>query len=257
MGDRVAGKVIIVTGAASGLGKADAIRLAEEGATVVLTDINEDAGTAVAAECGGEFVRQDVADESGWQALIDGVVDRHGRLDGLVNNAGTAPISTIETITTEEWRRHLGIHLDGTFFGCRYALPALKAAGGGSIVNMSSVAALSGLPGYLVYSTAKGGIAALTRSVARHCVEQAYGIRCNSVHPGSISTPMVHNAIKSLQGIDIEAAEDPEAMRKEMGFGAPEDVANMILFLMSDESRHVNGAQLVIDNTATLGLMGK
>jgi 3(or 17)beta-hydroxysteroid dehydrogenase len=135
---RVEGKVAIVTGAASGLGKADARMLAAEGASVVLTDLNEAAGTEVAREIGSEFIRQDVSQESTWPALIDHVIERYGHLDVLVNNAGIAFIANIEETTTDIWRWTLAVHLDGTFFGCHYALPALKRSGGGSIINMSS-----------------------------------------------------------------------------------------------------------------------
>jgi 3(or 17)beta-hydroxysteroid dehydrogenase len=137
---RVQGKVVIVTGAASGLGAADARLLAAQGATVVMTDINEKVGGAIAREIGAQFVRQDVADETGWRDLVADVVKRHGRLDGLVNNAGIAPAANIETTTTEVWRKTLAIHLDATFFGCKYGIEAMKGSGGGSIVNMSSTA---------------------------------------------------------------------------------------------------------------------
>ena len=128
----------------------------------------------------------------------------------------------------------------------------MKPSGGGSIVNMSSTAALVGIPAYLAYSAAKGGIRSMTKAIAVHAKNQKLGIRCNSVHPGSISTPMVHGALESLLGIDLPGADDPEAKRVEMGIGEPNDVAQMILYLMSDESKHVNGAELVIDNADTI-----
>lgn len=247
---RVSGKVVLITGAASGLGKADALRLAGEGASVVLTDIDGEAGEAVARQCGGTFVEQDVGEESEWPAVIDEVVSRHGRLDVLVNNAGIAPIGTITSTTTEMWRRTLRVHLDGTFFGCHYAMPALEEAGGGSIINMSSVAALTGMAPYLAYSAAKGGIRSMTKSIAAY--GRRHRVRCNSVHPGSILTPMVQDALESLSGVKIAEAEDPEATRLEMGIGEPDDVANLVLFLASDESKHITGAELVIDNGATI-----
>ena len=249
---RVANKVVIVTGAASGLGAADARLLAHHGAAVVMTDINEAAGRALADEIGAQFVRQDVADEAGWRDLVAGVLRSHGRLDGLVNNAGVAHVGNIETTSTEVWRRTLAIHLDATFFGCKHALPAMKASGGGSIVNMSSTAALVGIAEYLAYSAAKGGIRSMTKSIAIHCRAQKNGIRCNSIHPGSISTPMVHAALESLVGLKLMEQPDPEAVRKKMGIGEPNDVAYMVLYLISDESKHVNGAELVIDNGDTV-----
>ncbi len=253
LGGRVAGKVAIVTGAASGLGKADVIRLSEEGAHVVLTDVDVAGGREVAASCGGEFFQQDVGDESSWPTLVERVLDQFGRLDVLVNNAGIAPIANIETTSTEQWRRTLSVHLDGTFFGCRHCLPAMARSGGGSIINMSSIAALVGIAPYLAYSAAKGGIRSMTKSIAVYCRDQKNGVRCNSVHPGSISTPMVHTALEELSGFSLMEQEDPEATRVAMGIGEPADVANMVLYLASDESKYVNGAELVIDNGATVG----
>jgi 3(or 17)beta-hydroxysteroid dehydrogenase len=249
---RVQDKVVIVTGAASGLGEADARLLASHGATVVMTDINEAAGGRIAQEIGAQFIRQDVADEQGWQDLIGSVVRSHGRLDGLVNNAGIAVAANIENTTTEVWRRTLAIHLDATFFGCKYAIEAMKHTGGGSIVNMSSSAALIGIADFLAYSAAKGGIRSMTKSIAIHCRTQKYRIRCNSIHPGSISTPMVHAALEQLSGIKLMAQPDPEAMRLQLGIGEPNDVAYMVLYLLSDESKHVTGAEMVVDNGDTV-----
>jgi len=249
---RVQGKVAIVTGAASGLGAADARLLAAEGASVVLTDIDAEAGRRIADEIGGEFVLQDVSREEGWPALIEDVLARHGQLDVLVNNAGIAIIANVEETTTEIWRRTLSVHLDGTYFGCRYALPAMAASGGGSIINMSSTAALVGNAPYFAYSAAKGGIRSLTKSVAAHCRERKSGIRCNSVHPGSIDTPMVEAALEGLANIKLREQPDREATRLAIGIGEPRDVAYMVLFLASDESKHVTGAELVVGNGDTV-----
>ena len=249
---RVKDKVIIVTGGASGLGAADAALLAREGARVILTDIDLNAGKAHAEAIGAHFIKQDVSDEPSWARIMEEVENRYGRLDGLVNNAGIAPIATIESTTTEIWRRVLGIHLDATFWGCQSAIELMKKTGGGSIVNMSSTAALIGLGPYLAYSAAKGGVRSMTKSIAIHCRNEGLSIRCNSVHPGSISTPMVHEALKALRGTDLMAEEDPEKTRLELGIGEPEDVANMVLYLLSDESKHVTGAEMVIDNGDTV-----
>lgn len=247
---RVQDKVCIVTGAAQGLGAADARLLVAEGARVVLTDVNAEAGATLAEELGeaASFVPQDVSEEASWPALVEQVMAAHGRLDVLVNNAGIAPIGTVESTDTATWRRTLAIHLDATYFGCHYALPAMKQSGGGSIVNMSSTAALVGIPAYFAYSAAKGGIRALTKSVAIHCKAEKNGIRCNSVHPGSISTPMVHGAFRDLMGVDVTS----EEKRLQFGVGEPMDVAYMVLYLASDESKHVTGAEMVVDNGDTV-----
>ena len=247
---RVEGKVCIVTGAAQGLGAADARLLVAEGAMVVLTDVNAGAGKALAAELGASarFVEQDVSDEASWPELVDEVMCTHGRLDVLVNNAGIAPIGTVETTDTAMWRRTLAIHLDGTYFGCHYALPAMRDSGGGSIINMSSTAALVGIAPYFAYSAAKGGIRALSKSVAVHCKQLGNGIRCNSVHPGSIATPMVQGAMRDLMGVE----DLTEEKRVQFGVGEPEDVAYMVLYLAADESKHVNGAEMVVDNGDTV-----
>lgn len=249
---RLEGKVAIVTGGASGLGAADVRRLSEEGAQVFITDVNESAGRAVADENGARFFLQDVADESSWPLLVETVMKTYGRLDVLVNNAGIAIAEDIEQTSTATWRRTLAVHLDGTFFGCHYAIPAMKESGGGSIINMSSTAALIGIPPFLAYSAAKGGIRAMTKSIAVHCRAKGYGIRCNSIHPGSIDTPMVHAALENTRGIKLADAQGPASMRKSLGLGEPNDVANMVVFLASDESKHINGAELVVDNGDTI-----
>ena len=249
---RVEGKVAIVTGGASGLGAADARALAGEGAAVVVTDIDAEKGRALAEEIDGEFFEHDVSDEERWARLVAQTVDRYGRLDVLVNNAGIAFIADIEGTTTEMWRRTLAVHLDGTFFGCQHALPAMTASGGGSLINMSSTAALVGLAPYLAYSAAKGGIRSMTKSIAAHCRTRRNGIRCNSVHPGSIDTPMVHAALGGLGGPQPEGERFSEEIRRKIGLGEPQDVANLVLFLASDESKHISGAEMVIDNGDTV-----
>ena len=252
---RVSNKVVIITGAASGLGKADAIRLSDEGAKLVLTDINVQEGKQVVKECKNEalFFEQDVSQENSWSDLIKTTISEFGKLDVLVNNAGIAQIVNIESTTTDQWRDILRVNLDSVFFGCRAAIPEMSKSGGGSIINMSSTTALIGLSPYLAYSAAKGGIRSMTKSIAIHCQEQKNNIRCNSIHPGSIFTPMVDDALKNLVGIKLMDQEDPEATRKAMGIGEPLDIANLVLFLASEESKHINGAELVIDNGATAG----
>ena len=247
---RVDGKVAIVTGAAQGLGEADARLLAAEGARVVMTDIDDERGWAIAQEIGADYLHQDVSDEDSWNVLMDHVISGYDGLDILVNNAGIAIIADIETTTTEQWRRTLAVHLDSTFWGCQHAVKAMKERGG-SIINMSSVVALQGSANYLAYAAAKGGIRSMTKSIAAHCRAQGYRIRCNSVHPGSINTAMVQAALEHSAGIKITEAEDPEALRLQLGIGEPLDIANMVLFLASDDAKHVNGTEMVVDNGAT------
>ena len=249
---RLEDKVIIVTGAATGLGLADARALIAEGARVIMTDIDVNKGTEEAKDLDATFFAQDVSKESSWLELMTVVQNKFGRLDGLVNNAGIASIANIEEVTAESWRKVLGIHLDGTLWGCQGAIKLMKEGGGGSIVNMSSTAALIGIGSYLAYSAAKGGIRSMTKSIAIHCRQKKLNIRCNSVHPGSINTAMVQHALKELVGKDLLAEEDSEQTRIEMGIGEPDDVAHMIVYLMSDESKHVNGAEMVVDNGDTV-----
>jgi len=215
-----------------------------------MTDIDDERGRAVAREIDAEYLHQDVADEAGWTDLMGHVSQRYGALDILVNNAGIAIIADIETTTTEQWRRTLAVHLDSTFFGCQHAVRAMKTRGG-SIINMSSIVALQGSANYLAYAAAKGGIRSMTKAIAAHCRAKGYPIRCNSVHPGSINTAMVQAALEHSAGIKLTEAEDQEALRLQLGIGEPLDIANMVLFLASDEAKHVNGAELVVDNGAT------
>jgi 3(or 17)beta-hydroxysteroid dehydrogenase len=250
--DQVKDKVVVVTGAASGLGAADARMLSASGAKVIMTDINIDVGEQLAREIGATFFEQNVSTESRWEDLASLIKKDFGRLDGLVNNAGIAVIADIEATTTEQWRRTMSIHLDGTFWGCQMAIALMRESGGGSIINMSSTAALVGIPAYLAYSAAKGGIRSMTKSIAVHCKQQKLGIRCNSIHPGSISTPMVHAAVKKLVGIDMTTLPDAEQGRKDMGIGEPDDVAHMVTYLISNASKHINGAEMVIDNADTV-----
>ncbi|WP_077037671.1 glucose 1-dehydrogenase [Pelomonas sp. KK5] len=240
---RVQDKVAIVTGGASGVGREDAILLAREGAKVVITDLNEEGGRAVAAEIGDNamFVRHDIASEADWQRVVDATVQRFGRLDVLVNNAAILQLGTIEDTTLAMWQQVQRINADGYFLGCKYAVQQMKANGSGSIVNMSSLAGISGMSAFCAYSASKGAVAALTRNIAAYCKARGYNIRCNSVHPDGIRTPMVAALFANVDPSTITA--DQVARMAE-----PIDVANVVLFLASDESRFVNGAELRVDN---------
>lgn len=243
---RVENKVVLITGAASGVGKADALLLAAEGARVVVADINCQDGQAVADEIGAHalFIELDVTDETHWQRAIAQTLAHFGRLDVLVNNAAICPLGTIEEASLEQWRNVMRVNADGYFLGCKYAVKAMKLnATGGSIIMMSSVAALAGLAPMCAYSGSKGAVTALTRSVALHCKQQDYRIRCNSVHPDGIWTPMTQAMLPDLDPVALGVGDNPMAR-----MCMPQDVANLVLFLASDESRFINGAELRIDN---------
>ncbi|AQA19609.1 hypothetical protein BST95_16580 [Halioglobus japonicus] len=242
---RVAGKVALVTGAASGLGLAIASRLAEEGASVVLTDVAREAGMAAAAQLpNARFEYLDVTSESAWESLLQSM----DSLDVLVNCAGIVELASIEHTTEALWRKINAVGADGTFFGCKHALALMKANGGGSIVNMCSTASIQGGPNIFAYAASKSAIRGMTKSVACLSTQEGYGVRCNSVHPGNMQTPMLSRMY------DVVKAHDPEAAAQmdRLWVGDPVDVANMVLFLASDESRSVNGAAMVVDNTTTI-----
>ncbi|MCB1848452.1 MAG: glucose 1-dehydrogenase [Halieaceae bacterium] len=248
---RVAGKVAIITGAASGMGKADAILLAREGASVVVADLNEKDGQAVAAAIGDAavFMRLDVTDEDNWKAVIAATVERFGRLDILVNNAGMIALGTIVDTDLASWRKINAVNSDGVFLGCKHAIPVMAESGGGSIVNMSSVAAIQGQSFVAAYSASKGAVRALTKSIAMFCKEQKNGIRCNSIHPDGVKTPMV---VKVAMGKDVATQEDIDEVGKFGNMCEPEDIANLVLYLASDESGFVNGSEMLIDNCSTI-----
>ncbi len=250
--DRVKGKVCIVTGAASGMGKADAIKLAAEGAKVVLTDLNEKDGQAVADQIGENaiFIKHNVTSESDWQTVVSTAVEKFGGLDVLVNNAGMMTMGSVVDCSLEDYRRVNAVNSEGVFLGCKTAIPAMEASGnGGSIINMSSVAALHGMSFIAAYSASKGAVAALTKSVALYCREQRNGIRCNSIHPDGVKTPMV---FKVATGAESATREEIESLSTEANpMCEPEDIAALVVYLASDESRFVNAAEMLIDNAAT------
>jgi NAD(P)-dependent dehydrogenase (short-subunit alcohol dehydrogenase family) len=249
---RVPDKIAIVTGAARGIGSATAELLIEEGARVVLTDVAADEGAQTAVRLGprAAFKPLDVTDAAQWQRVIGETETEFGGLDILVNNAGIALLKDIEATSLDEWRRVHAVNLEGPFLGCKYAIPAMKRRGGGSIVNISSIAGMIGHHSLAAYCSSKGGLRLLTKSVALHCARRGYNIRCNSVHPSFAATAMVESM--------IENAREPEKMREAVTRAAPlgrlaepVDVARTILFLASDESAFTTGAEFVVDGGAT------
>lgn len=249
---RLDGKVALITGGASGIGLAAARLFLDEGATLVLTDRDQSAADAALTALAhrAKFLLLDVTREEHWITVTDAAVAEFGRLDVLVNSAGVTLLRDIEATTLDEWRALMAVNLDGTFLGCKHAVRVMKARGGGSIVNMSSVAGLIGSGNLAAYSASKGGVRLLTKSVALHCARKGYNIRCNSVHPSFVETPM-------LQGM-IAAGRDPTKMAVNYAnasplgrLAQPIEVAKTILFLASDESAFTTGAELVVDGGLT------
>lgn len=242
---RLEGKVAIITGGASGVGREDALLFAREGARVVITDLNEADGQAVAEKIGDAaiFVHHDIALESDWQRVMATTVQHFGRLDVLVNNAAILQLGSIENTTLDMWREMQQINSDGYFLGCQCAVQQMKLNGGGSIVNMSSLAGLAGMSGYCAYSASKGAVTALTRHVSAYCKTRGYGIRCNSIHPDGIKTQMLAGIAAKLGRSAPDAGSNAMARLCD-----PIDVANVVLFLASDESRFVNGAEIRVDD---------
>jgi len=246
---RLSGKTALITGAASGIGRATAAKFAAEGARLVLTDRDEK-GLAETAKGDGFALVQDVVDEARWREVVDAAVAAFGRLDILVNSAGIAILGNIETATLADLRRTNAVNVEGTFLGCREAVRAMKTTGGGSIVNLSSVAGIIGDAQSAAYCASKGAVRLLTKSVALHCARAGYPIRCNSVHPSFTQTSMVETF--------IARARDPDRLRQgleraiPMGrFGQPDEIAAAILYLASDESAFTTGAELVVDGGLT------
>ncbi len=241
---RLAGKVALITGAAQGQGAAEARRFAEEDARVVVTDVVADGARVVAAEIGPAAiaVTLDVTEPDQWVTAVATALDAFGHLDVLVNNAGIGiPPRVMEETPLEDHRRTMAVNLDGVLFGMRAVVSALRAAGGGSIVNISSMDGLVGVAGMTSYTASKFAVTGLTRSAALELGR--FGIRVNSIHPGVIASPMVEQAPAAVRSrLDRLMAQQPIPR-----MGTPEEVANLALFLASDESSYCTGAQFVID----------
>ena len=242
---RLQGKVALISGAARGMGAAEARLFAREGARVGIADVLEDEGHRVEAqiaEAGGHavFLRLDVTSESDWSSAVEAVVSRFGRLDVLVNNAAIHHRGRVEETTVEMWDRVMAVNAKGVFLGSKAAIPAMRTAGGGSIVNISSTAGLVGSGTSTAYTASKGAVRLLTKATAIQYAKD--GIRVNSVHPGPIQTPMLDAVFA-----DAETREQRRSQVPLERFGEPEDVAYGVLFLASDESSYMTGSELVID----------
>ena len=248
---RVAGKTALITGAGMGLGRASAELMAREGARMILTDmrpddLNETARRVVAAGGIAETHLLDVRDEADWARVTEAVQSAHGGLDILVNNAGIAPIGTIESCDMAQWRLCMSVNADGVFLGCKAAVALMKGRKAGSIINLSSIDGIIGEADLAAYCASKGAVRTLTKAVAVHCAEQAYGIRCNSIHPGYIWTPQTENYLAGLGRLEAERAK--ALARHPIGrLGRPDDIAYMVLYLASDESTFVTGTEMVVD----------
>jgi NAD(P)-dependent dehydrogenase (short-subunit alcohol dehydrogenase family) len=253
---RVHAKFALVTGAGSGIGRATAILLAQEGATVIVSDRNASAAEQLASEIrdgggGAVAMRLDVADETAWVAVMDTILTHHQRLDVLVNNAGVSFVKPIAETTLAEWRRVLGVNLDGVFLGTRHAIRAMRPAGGGSIINVASVSGINTYPEASAYGVSKAAVRHFSKIAAIECADAGTGIRVNVVTPGGVKTPMWETMdffrdLVAQHGGTEQAYAALAGSSASHQFSSPEDIARTILYLASDESAHLNGVEFVI-----------
>lgn len=247
---RVSGKVALVTGAAQGLGEAISRMLVVEGASVIASDINVDKVTALADELSAaghnvHALEHDVCDESRWQEVIAHCEREFGQLDILVNNAGIGSVGNVVQESTEMWHKVHAVDLDSVFFGCKHAVPLMARSNGASIVNISSISGIIAGHNMAAYNSAKAAVRHLSKSIALHCAHEANGIRCNSVHPVFIDTPILDGMARK---VSREEALQKLGRQIPLGrVGQPEDVAYAVLYLASDESGFVTGTEIRID----------
>jgi NAD(P)-dependent dehydrogenase (short-subunit alcohol dehydrogenase family) len=254
MTKRCEGKLALVTGGAQGLGRAHCIRLAQEGARVLATDINGEGAAETAAIVNSEMgdgtafsLAHDVTDPAQWDAAIDAAREQLGGLNVLVNNAGIGVAGNIETCSFEDWKRCYAINVDSIFHGCQKALPLMREHAPGSIVNISSIAGLIASDTMPAYNSTKAAVWMLSKSIALHCAKKQMQIRCNSVHPTFVDTPILDGTAESFQ-LDKDVLMDKLARQIPLRFvGEPNDIANAVVYLASDESRFMTGAEIKLD----------
>jgi 3(or 17)beta-hydroxysteroid dehydrogenase len=252
---RLAGKVALVTGGASGMGAATVRRFVAEGARVISTDVQEGLGAEVAKAAGARFLTQDVADEAGWVRVMEYIEAEYGRLDVVMNNAGIMSGRSIGTVDLASWNRTIGINLTGVMLGCHHGIALMRRNPGGSsgsIINISSTTAYAALADDVAYSASKSGVRILSKSVAGWCARERLNIRCNSIHPGPIMTGIIQAS--------LDAAPDPAAALAQLNRMAPlgrigtgEEIAAMAVFLASDEASYCTGGEYLVDG-GTLAL---
>lgn len=253
---RLQGKIALVTGAGAGIGRAVGLRFALEGALVVITDADAEAAERVADEVReqsgtAEFRRLDVRDERAWHHVIDAVAATFGHLDIVVNNAGLPYRRSLPESSLEDWQQLMMVNAGGAFLGLKHATRAMARHGGGSIVNISSAAALMGLAGMTSYAATKGAVRAMSRVAAMEFADA--GVRVNSVYPTSVRTAMIESDARD-SGVSVTEFIEGAAALSPLGrIAEPDDVADAVLFLASDEARFITGAELVVDGGATAG----
>lgn len=257
---RLEGKIALITGAAQAIGEETAKVLAREGAIVIVSDIQDEKGKNVANQIGSAaiYLHLDVRDEQAWSQVIKTILQKFSKLDILVNNAGIIGFQEgfgpqdPEHASLESWRAVHAVNSDGVFLGCKHAIAAMKNNPDSSIINISSRSGLIGIPGAAAYASSKASVRNHTKSVALYCTSQGYSIRCNSIHPAAILTPMW----EPMLGNETERERNMAVIAKDIPMqkmGMPEDVANAILFLASDESKYITGIELTIDGGLLAG----
>ena len=264
MAGRVQGKIACVTGAAHGIGRCTALTLAKEGATIVATDVDREAGASLVADIEANsgtaiFMHHDVTSESGWKTVVAAIKDAFGRLDVLVNNAGIGlPNKPVTEVDLDDWKRLMAVNVDGPFLGVKHALPLMRESAGGSIINISSIAGIKASANASAYCASKGAVRLFTKSVALECAAAKDDIRVNSLHPGIVETAIWDTLI----GTSPEATDARPRAATLASFtsnavplgrpGLPEEVAAGVLWLASEESSYVTGSELVIDGARSI-----